>query len=83
MFGNFISKKMQAMVARAEIRRILTDIAEEEGVSLEHMMACMQARIDMGFYNSDPEEQEYWHKIPHKGKCPTVYEYFAYEANLL
>ena len=50
--------------------KAIKKIAKQEGVSAGVVYSEMQKAISEGYYNPDPEVQEYWRKIDPDGKMP-------------
>lgn len=48
---------------KSKFKMILKIIAEKEGISVEEVYNEMQAAIDAGYSNPDPDIQEAWKKV--------------------
>lgn len=59
---------------KEDYRRMLMNIAEMEGVTLEEVERALQIAIDTGYDNPDENVKKVWAKIPCKGERPTVQE---------
>ena len=63
-----------------KINQALIQIALKEGISVAEVRKEIQTAIDAGLNNPDPKIQEYWAKIPKKGKKHTPDEVIAFLA---
>ena len=61
-----------------KFNRMLRDVAEFEGVSVERAYKMMQEAINAAQSDPNPIIQARWRNIPHKGETVTVEEFFAY-----
>lgn len=58
--------------------KALTKVALKHGVSVAEVRREIQAALDEGIRNPDPQIKEYWNSIPCKGDKPTVDEVISY-----
>lgn len=65
-------------MTKAEVNRILLKVAQQNNVSLETVRKEIRFAIDEAQNNTDPNVQNRWASIPHKGDKVTVEELLAY-----
>jgi len=62
------------------LAQIFERIAAEENTTAEEVRREIEAAIQEGFHNPDPDVQAQWARIPRTGKIPTPDELIAYVA---
>ena len=66
-----------------DFKTILKAVAQKNNTTTEDVLREMEVAIAMGMNDPDPEVQEKWQQIPHKGDRPTPEEVIMYYAKLL
>lgn len=66
------------MTNESKIQKILKEVAERDGVSVEYVREEIQKAIDIGMSNPDPNIRLFWMKVPHEGVRPTPEEVLNY-----
>ena len=64
-----------------KVNRVFAEIALKNGVSVAEVRKEIQAALDEGMKNPDPNVQAYWNSIPRKGDKPTAQEVITYFSN--
>lgn len=62
----------------AEQETLLERLARERDITVEEMRAQIEARIERGWNDPNPEKRAQWRKIPCVGKIPTPEEWLKY-----
>ena len=60
------------------INEIIEKVAEMNNTTPEEVYAEMQAAIDAGFCNPDPQVQKEWEKVFYRGDGPTPEDVILY-----
>lgn len=48
----------------SNFKKVLKEIAKQEGISIKEVYREMQIAIDAGFFNPDPSIQAAWRNVP-------------------
>lgn len=62
---------------------LIERLARERGITVEDIWKLLEARIEAGMNDSNPERRTRWEKIPHVGAIPTPEEYLEYSVRRL
>lgn len=65
----------QAKIGAAQ--RVLSQIAESEGISYEEVVAEIEKSIQLGYHDPDPQVQAMWKALPFHDRPPTPLELIA------
>jgi len=57
-----------------KVNKVLAEIAQKNGVSVAEVRREIQAALDEGMKNPNPNVQAYWNSIPRRGEKPTINE---------
>lgn len=62
----------------AEQETLFERLARERNITVEEMREQIEARIERGWNDPDPEKRAQWGKIPCAGEIPTPDEWLKY-----
>ena len=66
------------MDSQERVMGLLSQVAKENGVTLETVIMEIEKIIQNGLHSKDAQVRKRWQRIPRKGDAPTVAELISY-----